>query len=122
MKKNIFYNIYFLLQPHFKTNSFRVACNRQQGLNENYIVVTCSPEFNGVWAYPACNVSKYETIYSGSVLCYVVPIEDCIKIKELNEITNKEIIKKIKSYQNKWITGKIKNNVHKYDKKPDWVL
>lgn len=55
--------------------------------------------------------------------CFCVPIEDCEKIKELNEIENPEMIKVIKKQQKAWYNSEVKNRDYEYKKgKPEWMI
>lgn len=115
-------NVSYIYQPHFKSNCFRVAINDQQGINNNYIVVTCSPHYNGVWRYPADNVSKYDVWYNGKVACYCVPIKDCTLMMTLDKLVNPDDIKKVKRQQKKWYMNKVTNMNYEYKNKPEWML
>lgn len=115
-------NIAYIYQPHFKTSKFRVACKSQQGEQFNYIVVTCSPEFNGIYKYGANNVKNYEIWNNNHTSCLCVPINDCVKLKSLEEVTNTEVIAKIKQQQSDWYTNNVCNRDYSYANKPDWML
>ena len=115
-------NIAYIYQPHFNTNCFRVALVNQQGKKYNYIIVTCSPEYNGVWKYNANNVLNYNVWSNNKKECYCVPIRDCRRIKLLNELTNIEVINKVKSQQKKWYNNTVKNRNYTYTDKPEWML
>lgn len=117
-------NIAYIYQPHFKTGMFRVAVKDQLGTDKNYIVVTCSPQFNGVYSYPVSNIQekKYDTWSNNGTNCICVPIVDCQKLKELNEVTNSEVISRIKKQQNAWYNNNITNRDYEYKGKPEWML
>lgn len=112
----------YIYQPHFKTNCFRVAKKEQQGEIYNYVVVTCSPEYNGVWRYKADKVHNYETWVNGKLQCYCVPIDDCERIKTLTELVNPDVIRQVKRQQSEWFTNNIKNRDYKYKEKPLWMI
>ena len=115
-------NIAYIYQPHFNTNCFRVALVNQQGKKYNYIIVTCSPEYNGVWKYNADNVLNYDVWSNNNKGCQCVPIRDCRRIKLLNELTNIEVINKVKFQQKKWYNNTVKNRDYTYADKPEWML
>lgn len=115
-------DISFIYQPHFKTEKFRVACKEQQGKLNNYVVVTCSPLYNGVYQYPADNLSKYQLWWNNKTPCYCVPIKDCTLIKRLQDLKNPEIVNKIRAQQKHWLNNEVKNRNYVYKKIPDWML
>lgn len=112
----------FIYQPHFKTNCFRVATANQRGKEYNYIVVMCSPEFNGIYSWPAKNKNKYKLWLNGKKLCYQVPIEDCKKTQELEDIKSPAIRDIIRNFQNKWYNNTIRGRDYTYKNKPEWIL
>ena len=115
-------NTCYIYQPHFKTDCFRVAVKEQRGFPYNYVVVTCSPEYNGVWRYNAENCDKYDTWQNGRLTCYCVPTKDCVRIKGLNELVNPNVIAKVKLQQTEWYNSTIKNRDYEYKHKPNWML
>lgn len=115
-------NVAFIYQPHFKTDCFRVAIKNQQGSDINFIVVTCSPSYNGVWKYDAHNMNSYADWRNNNVWCKCVPINDCTYIKPLEQLSNQNIIKIVKQQQNDWFKNQIKNRNYSYVSKPDWLL
>lgn len=115
-------NVGFIFQPHFKSRCFRVALQDQRGKDNNYIVVTCSPKYNGVWKYPPQNVIKYDTWQNGNIKCVCIPISDCIKVRTLQEIVDPVMKKKIKEQQSLWYEGQIKNRNYNYVERPEWML
>lgn len=112
----------FIYQPHFQSKCFRVAINDQQGTKHNYITVTCSPQYNGIWKYPACNILQYPHWKNGNVECVCVPIKDCVMLQPLNTIQNMDIRHKVQKQQNQWYKNQIKNRDYTYAKKPDWFI
>ena len=115
-------NIAYIYQPHFKTQSFRSATKDQQGKIYNYIVVTCSPTYNGVWKYDSNKTALFDIWHNGNIPCYCVPMCECEFIKSLNEITNKNILNKVIKQQKQWYNNNIKNRNYNYVEKPDWLL
>lgn len=115
-------NVAFVYQPHFMSRSFRANLENQQGTKNNYIVVTCAPAFNGLYKYPAGETKSYRLWQNKSVTCVCVPISACEKIKDLDEITEPELIEGIKRQQEKWYKNEVDDNKHKYTSKPDWML
>lgn len=115
-------NTCYIYQPHFKTESFRVACKNQRGSVYNYVIVTCSPQYNGVWQYNAVNCRKYPTWTNNSVDCYCVPIKDCTFVKSLDKLENPQVIKEVKKQQKKWYSSTVTNRAYEYVKKPQWML
>ena len=122
MKIKEYPNIAYIYQPHFMTNKFRVSVNNQRGKEFNYIVVTCSPEFNGVWKYPAENIIEYKIWMNRKTPCYCVPIEDCTFVQKLEEIKKDELKKAAISQQEAWFKNEVKNTEHKYVNRPKWML
>lgn len=115
-------NIAYIYQPHFNSKCFRVATKDQQGNNYNYIVVTCSPTYNGIWKYPATKTSSFDIWKNGSVPCYCVPIDNCEFVKPLDKIADKNILNKVIKQQKQWYNNNIKNRDYTYFEKPDWLL
>ena len=115
-------NMGFILQPHFNTHCFRVAVNDQQGTEYNYITVTCSPKYNGIWKYPASNVKMYKHWKNKSIECLCVPITDCTFLQTLDSIKTESIRNKVKAQQQKWYKNQIQNRDYNYNEKPTWLL
>lgn len=118
-------NMAFIYQPHFKTGMFRVAISQQAatGDNSNYIVVTCSETYNGIWAWRHSEVENVLGYWTNkNTACYTVPIEYCRYVKSLQELTDKSIITKVKKQQNKWYKSEVENRDYEYKKKPEWML
>lgn len=95
-------NIAYIYQPHFKTSKFRVACKEQLSNEVNYIIVTCSPTYNGVWKWDASKKDKVETWMNGKLSCYCVPITMCTRVKSLEELKNPNVIKIVQEQQRQW--------------------
>lgn len=114
-------NMAFIYEPHFKTSKFRVAVADQQ-CETNYIVVTCSPRYNGIWKWTKTLGKKYETWYNNGLVCYCIPIDECIKTQELNSIQNPEIRAKVKKLQSKWYKSEVRNRDYEYKNKPEWMI
>lgn len=112
-------NVSYIYKPHFNSNCFRVACKDQPVNSICYIVVTCSPEYNGVYRYTN---KGYKIWMNGHLPCYQVPIGDCVKIKDLKDLFNKEVIKKVKNQQKKWFIGQVTNKDAYKTNKPEWML
>lgn len=106
----------------WETNYFVPALQNKKGKKTNYIVITCSPKFNGVWEWDAANLSNYDTWANGRMICLYVPICDCRKIKELAEVTNEEYKAEIIKQQKQWYNKQVKNQNYEYKNKPDWML
>ena len=115
-------NIAYIYQPHFNSNCFRVAISKQQGTTTNYIVVTCSPNYNGVWKYSSSNLYDYPSWNNGNVVCKCVPISDCEFVKHLNQLKNEDILKQVKKQQLTWFNNQVKNRNYDYVTKPDWLI
>ena len=103
-------NTAYIYQPHFMTSAFRVACKEQASDEVNYIVVTCSPSYNGVWKWDAKNKPLVETWYNGKLPCYCVPIKMCTKIKTLEEITNPNVKSIVEAQQSQWKNKEVKRS------------
>lgn len=108
-------NIAIIWQPHYMSDCFRVNVKKQRGY-ENYIIVCCSPSFNGLWKYEVEEGSEYDEVKNKSITCRCVPVSDCIYIGGFEKIKDKDLLKEIKNEQKKWLkaTGK--------EKKPDWFI
>lgn len=115
-------NLCYIYQPHYNTNSARVAVNCQQA-EENYIIITCSPSENGLYKWKKSDLDELQFWTNGKLPCYVVPMNKCAFIKSLQEIKNEDIIKEIKKQQKKWYNKEVKNRDYEYKKgKPEWML
>lgn len=123
----------FITKPKFKdpftglweTNYFVPAVKYQLSYDstvKNSIVVCCSPEWNGVWQYDKNLKKNFITWMNGKLECYYVPIKDCTKIKDLDEIQNPVMINEVKALQEAWYKGKIKNHPEYKKKRPEWFL
>lgn len=115
-------NMAFIYQPHFNTKCFRVAVNEQRGIDYNYVVVTCSPQYNGIWKYPASNIKMYSHWKNKNVECLCVPINDCVYLQTLESIQTQPIINKIKFQQQTWYKNQVQNRNYVYTEKPDWLI
>ena len=115
-------NIAYIYQPHFKTKMFRVAMNKQQSPNYNYIVVTCSPQYNGVWRYDGEIHAALSKWVNGSTICYEVPIDKCEFIKSLFEVTDEKVRNNIIKQQSDWLHNTVKNRNYRYTEKPEWFI
>ena len=97
------------------------AVKNQKGKNHNYIVVTCAPQYNGVYAWDASK--KYDTWQNGKLLCYYVPRSECV-YKTFDEIPERmrEMIKpEVIKQQKQWFTNQVKNRDYTYKKMPSWM-
>ena len=106
-------NIAYIMQPHYLSNCFRVSCDKQLGRN-NYIIVTCSPSFNGVYTYDKSILKDCKLWSNKGRMCYEIPVNQCTLYKRLEELQNPEIIKEIKKQQSNWVKT--------YKQKPDWLI
>ena len=96
------------------------AIIKQQG-RINYIVVCCSPEYNGIYGW--VKNKEYKTWKNGKLNCYYIPISDC-KFMSFEQLENykgksldkKAIFKKVKEIQNEWL----EKNPHKDI--PEWFI
>ena len=102
--------------PHFKTQCFRVACDRQMSAEKNYIVVCCSPTYNGIYSWDAKKKKDYEVWPNNGRDCYCVPIEDCHFEGDLDLITNKDFYNEVRKAQMKYL------KTVKREKEPEWLL
>jgi len=117
-------NIAYIFQPHFMSNCFRVALKDQMGTEKNFVVVTCSPEYNGVYEYPSSNIinKDYDIWVNNKVECVCVPIKDCKFVGKLDKVSNSKVRLQIKKQQLQWYRSEVKNNPKKYKSKPNWML
>ena len=115
-------NIAYIYQPHFKTMMFRPAVRDQQSDSYNYIIVTCSQMYNGMWRYDSALRSTFEKKKNGRLDCYQVPISVCTKVEKLEEITDPQIVATVKRMQEEWVSGDVKGRDYTYAEKPSWML
>ena len=115
-------NVAFIYQPHYKTHAFRVAVMDQRGKEENFVVVTCSQEYNGVWKYKSELQKNFDRWNNGKVQCFVVPISDCTFVKHLHEVKDGAIRYNIIKQQKEWIDNNVRNRDYTYSSIPEWVL
>ena len=115
-------NVAYIYQPHFKTSMFRVAINKQQSEDTNYIVVTCSPQYNGVWKYDGSLHKTCGRWANGKTTCYEIPISKCVFVKSLDEIQQVERRKEVIRQQKEWLESEVRNRNYSYKETPDWML
>jgi hypothetical protein len=113
---NKYNNIAIIWQPKFITDEFIVDKRKLSGDEVNYIIVCCSPSYNGVWKFVRNKYKQYETYTNKSVICECIPIEECIFLGGLEGIKNKTIIKEIRNEQKKFL------KMQGREDKPDWLL
>jgi len=108
--------IAIIWQMHNLTNSFRVACDRQMSKNKNYIVVCCSPSYNGIYSWDASKKNEYDIWNNNGRDCYCVPLEECHFEGDLSKITNKDFYNEVRKSQLKFLkmVGR--------EKEPKWLL
>ena len=115
-------NVAYIYQPHFKTSMFRVATNKQQSKDTNYIVVTCSPQYNGVWKYSGDVHKTCGKWINGKTTCYEIPISSCTFVKSLNEIIPIDKRRMVINQQKEWLKSEVKNRNYSYSGIPDWMM
>lgn len=115
-------NIAYIYQPHFKTSMFRVAVNKQQSKDTNYIVVTCSPQYNGVWKYSGDIHKTCGKWINGKTTCYEIPISSCTFVKSLNEIIPTDKRQMVIHQQKEWLKSEVRNRNYSYSEIPDWMM
>lgn len=115
-------NVAYIYQPHFKTSMFRVAVNKQQSKETNYIVVTCSPQYNGLWKYNGDLHESCSRWINGKTTCYEIPISKCTFVKSLDEIVQPQHRKEVIKQQQSWLQNQVKNRDYMYSELPDWVV
>lgn len=104
------------------------AVKDQQGV-WNYIVVTCSPSYNGVYRWNKMQnigTNKWKKWSNGKTICYYIPRDAC-KFKRFDELdmskpVNQKLIEEVKKQQEKWFKGGVKGKDAYKKKKPDWML
>lgn len=115
-------NVAYVWQPKWldsQGNSyvcFTPAVRNQHGVEWNYIIITNSPSYNGIWKWPAEDKNKVNIWRNGRLECYYVPQHLCEPVKKLEDITNWEVRKKIAEQQQKWF------EYAKPKKVPEWFL
>lgn len=112
----------YIYQPHFMTSMFRVAVNKQQSKDKNRIVVTCSPQYNGVWEYDASIHKTCGKWVNGKTVCYEIPIECCNRVATLDDIVKPENRKEVIKQQKAWLNNAVKNRDYSYAEVPDWMV
>lgn len=115
-------NVAYIYQPHFKTSMFRAAVRDQQSKGDNYIVVMCSTKYNGVWKYSGKLHESCGRIKNNNLICYEVPVSECVFVQTLDSIKDPAMRSKIADYQKKWIGNDVKGRDYKYQSMPDWVV
>lgn len=117
--------ITYIYQPHFNTNCFRVAC-KNITLGKNYVVVTCSPSYNGVYEInvtPEMREDLRNRLWmNGNLACYCIPMSYFTKTLELSEVKKEDKIKEIRKQQKKWFKSEVENRNYTYKDKPDWMI
>ena len=81
------------------------------GKETNYIIVCCSPSYNGVWKYNVNPEKKYDIYKNKSLICQCVPTSDCEYIGGFEIIKDKDLLKEVKNEQKKWIKASGKTKV-----------
>lgn len=115
-------NIGFIYEPHFKTKMFRVAKVCQMGKDFNYVVVTCSPMYNGLYKYDSSKRDNFKTWINGKLECYEIPISECTFVMNLDDIEKPDVKAEIIKQQKKWFNKQVKNRTYDYKNKPSWML
>jgi len=92
------------------------AVEDQQGKENNYIVVCCSPSYNGLYKCPVKLYKDFDTWMNKKKKCYYIPISKCEYVKPLKEIEMSTVINKIKKNQRNWM------KFQKRKKIPEWFL
>lgn len=92
------------------------AVSDQQGKENNYIVVCCSPSYNGLYKCPAAEYKNFETWTNNKRKCYYVPISKCEYVKPLEDIQMTPVREKIRKIQLTWQKNKNRKNT------PDWFI
>lgn len=110
-------------------NYFVPAVDRQIGSPVNYIVVTCCPQYNGIWKWYLDKekpLKEQWPIWSNKGKdIYYIPVEKCEFIKPLADINPDAVpylIDAIKAEQKEWVNGEVYNNNYVYKNKPDWAI
>ncbi len=67
----------------------RVSCSDQKGDTTNYIIICCSPAYNGVYKYDAKRIGEYQIIPNGKRNCFVVPFKDLLFHSTLEDFIKK---------------------------------
>lgn len=109
-------NISYIWEPHYMSGCVRVDVNKQQSDDWNFVIVCCSPLYNGSYRWKGTDRDKWETVKNGKITCYCIPLTQLEKSpKSLHELP--DIYKPmIKQTQEDWFNfGKRKN-------RPDWFL
>lgn len=104
------------------------AVNKQRGSSTNWVVISCSPSYNGVytWEYDANDIPKVWKNKNLSI--YYIPINKMEYVASLEEMQNrtsegaKYMTKEVIKQQTAWINGKVFNQSKVYTSVPDWCL
>lgn len=115
-------NIAYIYQPHFNTQKARVSIANQRGDDYNFVVITCSPMFNGVYRYPISKIPSFGRIYNGKLPCYEVPISDLDFVCSLENIKGEERKSAVVEQQTKWFKSEVRNRDYIYEEIPEWML
>lgn len=113
--KNNYKDVAFVWEVHHLTNKVRVGVSNQQGIDENFVVICCTPSMNGLYKWDAKNKSNYSLVTNNRKSCYCVPVDDLKFISRLNDMPV-DLINIAKGMQEDWF--KFNNKA----KKPEWFL
>lgn len=114
-------NIAFIYTQHNLTRCFRVAKNHAMS-EINYIIVTCSPTYNGVYRYSRDILKDCESWNNKKLQCWCIPIDKCVKVQEIKDIKREDIRKKIIKQQKEWFNSQVENRDYEYKNKPEWMI
>lgn len=90
--------------------------NDQKGDDYNYIVVCCSPSYNGLYKWPSKEAKNLKKFNNHGKWCYYVPFKICEFVKPLSEVQTKSNQEKIEQVQEAWY------NYTKPKKLPSWFI
>lgn len=88
----------------------------QKGQEWNYIVVCCSPSYNGLWKWPSKEAKHLMKWNNHGTMCYYVPVDICEFVKPIEDIQMLDVKKKAIETQRNWY---IYNHPKRW---PFWLL
>lgn len=88
----------------------------QKGKEWNYIVICCSPSYNGLWKWPAKEAKNLRKWNNNGRMCYYVPLDICEFVKPISEIQMTDVKQEALKTQENWY------DYTKPQRWPTWML
>ena len=113
-------NVSYIWMPKFispfgdKETYLVPGVKEQQGTEWNYIVVCCSPSYNGLYRCPASEYKNFKTWENNLKKCYYVPISKCEFVKPLEDIEMEVVRNRVHKIQSNWYKKSGRTKVPKW--------